>query len=1226
MNQQTSSTKRVKAPAATQPSLATYTKLRERQKRSRTTPHATTNSDSRQWVLSTIQSRLEAQGLQSSLRLIQEPAVLAFLLPQNESDAELWKALVDIPRLAMQITDDELQSMFSLRYTIKQSAREDKSIVFYLRSFKYAAYQLEDVMEYLQQDGIMLDSFAEWRSVLASVAADTTIYLRYIGRTNGTPWKRHLADLSTAEWKTGVRNVLQATQTIYPEITNSANVFEFVRAEVPEECSLAESISDVREQSAIALFGHGILLNKQAGGLHVPIEFSRDLEKELSKIRWESIEQLQRKTEPCSPEVVAKLQAWAAKTARYARSRPESTGTWGNSFTDDFIDTLVEQSIPKRMKGTEWTPLVMLADSVTLQGYQHAQKFSDTKSFTFKLVSEALSFFVNIEGQSSTVKSLFDEHFLPFNDLFNWTRRSRNDLPEAMALMRDYLKAVNPLVTITFSEYTSSVALGNFQHDQGIRKGDLRNLVGKPLVRYYSEITADDEAGVGSSFDEEDCVIVFPCYHPSCVSYGKLDPGTFVETFAFTLAMAWATTSIALRSPRGSTRKKKDFLADIVKEHEKVLGQGTSTGKAYQKVLQTFCNLYKGSAALSTSWRAQDIRGPYDRLQLDEVSTAAMVKKAELWEAARVELQMMMECGWALHDHNTIEAKRQGQRLGLRQFGPLKTRRTGYSASAISVWAAGVRKDHLYYLEATRASEQAKDIPHLLAIHAGPECDVDDVDWLRNEEAVVEARWQLERWIKAKIPLHKSRLDDAVALGQAALTRLMYKQEPQLPIFQRLSAAGDSTAQPEGSHKIGEVLQGCEVKIVSWNNLKASATLVFSWTDHEGTYNLYGYTRDRKNELSLPPLCLSHHANDSRFLWFVPEGIDIRNAQGLTLKAPMSPCTVTLETTRISLEGQKKEKLLELWARETKLDPNDALYHSPKEAEPGEAEVKKELSATVDDGSRYPAQFFQPRRRPNMAMDIGSNGGYSLSEVTAERQVRNNLPLQPGDALWLFHKFLEQHYPDRSDCNLARPVQFANADSMWVRLQGFLDLPRYAAHPMKQNLKDIAATALQAAAGASGCDTSVKVAMGVLRPGSMSERKRETISMKPKKVQAWRTIWRINGNEAPANVVPADADPLMEIDIENGLAPPSAFDSGNDSGYEGKGKARAEDKEQAQREGSEYGDNRRALKEGKGKAPQKSSKQGASQPAPKRKAAEVLVARTPSPPSEPQRNKRSRRH
>lgn len=71
---------------------------------------------------------------------------LGFLLPKLNADNESWTRLLNDP---MQVSDADLESMFSLRQSTSQTQIPLGQIIFYIRSFRYEKQQLEAVFDLL---------------------------------------------------------------------------------------------------------------------------------------------------------------------------------------------------------------------------------------------------------------------------------------------------------------------------------------------------------------------------------------------------------------------------------------------------------------------------------------------------------------------------------------------------------------------------------------------------------------------------------------------------------------------------------------------------------------------------------------------------------------------------------------------------------------------------------------------------------------------------------------------------------------------------------------------------------------------------------------------------------------------------------------------------------------------------------------------------------------------
>lgn len=216
-----------------------------------------------------------------------------------------------------------------------------------------------------------------------------------------------------------------------------------------------------------------------------------------------------------------------------------------------------------------------------------------------------------------------------------------------------------------------------------------------------------------------------------------------------------------------------------------------------------------------------------------------------------------------------------------------------------------------------------------------------------------------------------------------------------------------------------ENLDGAEVLIIPWKNDDPSCTLVLHWADSDDVMqHLEGHSRSR-SEFCLPPVCMPAHETDIRRLYFVTEGIDIRNDEGLSLKSKTFPCTVPLTPIFLLLKSLIKEKFLELWTRHTGMTPEDAIWG---------AENKTKKQQTGGAGPVYPASaFLSPR--PNQQMEVGARG-HQITEAAEKKRIKKFLPLQAGDTWWSLHKFLEQYYPKGGTLDTSNPKTFPRNEFM----------------------------------------------------------------------------------------------------------------------------------------------------------------------------------------------------
>ena len=121
--------------------------------------------------------------------------------------------------------------------------------------------------------------------------------------------------------------------------------------------------------------------------------------------------------------------------------------------------------------------------------------------------------------------------------------------------------------------------------------------------------------------------------------------------------------------------------------------------------------------------------------------------------------------------------------------------------------------------------------------------------------------------------------------------------------------------------------------------------------------------------------------------------------EGLEIKGARHQVTLPIATVLLMLDGVPKEKphFIKLWEKHSGTTVDAALTMGQLRP--------YELTAPA---LRYPPSFFAGSRKPFQI--IGRLYQKNIPEM--EKAV---LPCQPGDALWLVHKFLEDTFPEGGD-------------------------------------------------------------------------------------------------------------------------------------------------------------------------------------------------------------------
>ena len=515
------------------------------------------------FVYKAIIERLQKQGVPTN---ILNKFVVAFCLPRDDCIPTDWDRLLDNP---LRVTDADLEDMFVLHRSTSSTAQLEYETRYYFRSFMYEVGEFEAVLNNLRTDGTILPNMDKWDEVLEPLSDGDAVFLRYCGMTRAvTAWERHQHDLKILP-ATVLGHILRTTTELYPDVINSANVYEFPTATVSVSAAVEQSVLDIREQALITLFGKDTLLNSQKGENHLSTQIGRELENELYTIDMPVVGLLRLKTSPCDSITAEEVAAYASTVQNYANDNLYSTGTARYPFTDTICTAVQLQATP-RVTLAAYTPLVILGHEPTIDSFSKSQKLSKTDSFAWKLLASPINTFGSFEESNRTLDStlaynLFEEQYLAFINLFQWTQKSRGDIPTVLSQTRKYIQAVKPLVITTWGQHVSSIAIANFQHEHGIRDGELPEYVGQPYLSYYSE---------PGNENEEDVVIVVPSYHPNAVSYGFLDPNLFAEIFARAMAVVWYTTAEVLRMP-ASANKKNDLLVIMDKVNTQLAGTST---------------------------------------------------------------------------------------------------------------------------------------------------------------------------------------------------------------------------------------------------------------------------------------------------------------------------------------------------------------------------------------------------------------------------------------------------------------------------------------------------------------------------------------------------------------------------------------------------------------------------------------------------------------------------
>lgn len=256
-------------------------------------------------------------------------------------------------------------------------------------------------------------------------------------------------------------------------------------------------------------------------------------------------------------------------------------------------------------------------------------------------------------------------------------------------------------------------------------------------------------------------------------------------------------------------------------------------------------------------------------------------------------------------------------------------------------------------------------------------------------------------------------------LGEAWLTH-MQQRAPEVYCLQtgRRLTCGDHT------HFTG-LKNGTEVTIGDCRQSMTSrhVTYSLSWLTSNGV-------RKSMDNLPLPKACKPTSENDQRFIYFVPEGIVITDqnrsaidtpiidprSRQLGFKAPPVYPTLPLALMALSLQSHPFGRdFLNLWEHRSGTTVNAVLNGAG-----ALCRANKEMKA-------IPREYFTS----GLARALPLCTTYSGSAKTA---VWNLLPIYPGDALWLMHRFLDAEYAHGGLVRCTNPAKDSTGNSVFSKL------------------------------------------------------------------------------------------------------------------------------------------------------------------------------------------------
>jgi hypothetical protein len=199
-------------------------------------------------ILTTIKIRMEGNGIHSHDASLTS---LQWCKPQHH-DGDIWHDILDKPLFT---PPSKLSKVLDIRNVpCTWSSRPTGFTSFYIRTLVFRTCQLLEVLDKTMAMGYSDHRQVEdWVRQLKLVHPSTEVYVRYVGKTEYSPWHRFWHDLPISYGSFAIR-FDQATLLLHPKIIQDVLVQEVYNARLD---NANNSIANAAEQGIIALLHVG---------------------------------------------------------------------------------------------------------------------------------------------------------------------------------------------------------------------------------------------------------------------------------------------------------------------------------------------------------------------------------------------------------------------------------------------------------------------------------------------------------------------------------------------------------------------------------------------------------------------------------------------------------------------------------------------------------------------------------------------------------------------------------------------------------------------------------------------------------------------------------------------------------------------------------------------------------------------------------------------------------
>ncbi|THY86493.1 hypothetical protein D6C95_07577 [Aureobasidium pullulans] len=1012
-------------------------------------------------------------------------------------DRQIWEGIMED---CLFITPAELEQVLDLR-DVEQVylAQPTGATSFYLRTFTFKVHELLQVLQELSAEGYDYNrKLFLWTARLKGVDPFTLIYVRYAGMTTYVPWMRHLDDI-TSEAGSFAIAFIQKTLLSFPAVIQGTIVQEVHDARV--DFAVDQTLLNVREQALISLLDSGAL-NTEAGGAfnHDP---STEDEIMFATLRTRVTAQITSSTKACTPAILQQVQDLAGDIQQYANDDPVSTGTHVFTFANVHRDAIIDGMTPS-LTHRGMTPFLTMGSDVPLTTFKKPKTYFLEASCSAHLSATTWNHFGAWEEgldrfDGSYISRLVKGHHVPFIDLYPWPKRDPATTTSAMEYVRRYFGIANPLVVLCHGELVSNVALGNLRHSKGLQHDDLTGAIGQVYLRNHMSLSKQDR---DSGF-----YVAVPSLHPGSIGYRGTSVGITKSIFLMASMVGWLAYHEALiRS--NSTDTKKVICEEIISAVNAKTGADTPfekrlTALKAELAKELVIRRRNYVDAATKAARTAEIKTAAKLLTLERRtqaprasgldSTALTVKyvlysgrkgiimatPTTIWAQARKELDVVLQSGFSFSLPQSHERTQEVERVFNKHVASLQVSAAASGDKSKFINFAKsykVPQGGSFYLSAASVEDTVKDLPNLIRCFLPDHVsDPYDAKWSRvfNLNMQTLAIAALRKWVTEAIS--GATNDQQAAVSVAAKWFSHMQKDPA--VFALLGKPASSGSAPSSNiFTTTDDLNGAEITIKAhWANFDATVVKhSFSWMTSDGT------TVSMDN-IPMPRTVMPQTDSDKRFIFFVPEGVDIKDQHGNSIdayelkgqkqagkqvgKQKMSVYpTVPIATIVASLGNHPNGKyFLELWESQTGTTVDDALDSS-----------FVGQSSVGDGGSIIPASYFTGGLSRPLPVCLMYN-------ANAKKAIRDILPVYPGDALWLLHEFWTECYPEGGEVKLTNPSEDTSGESAHSKLIAFLQRPLYRQHPFARDLRAMVSLSHNGGDDKKKATTTLKSAADVLR-------------------------------------------------------------------------------------------------------------------------------------------------